>query len=217
MPKIGKYFIGIEGQSIEVNAYYVSDKYDPYFVISPVNDKYVLKSISLMTCRTIAKGKTVWGVRGDTEEGAKFEFKKYLAEWYKSAVTKIPVILISIPESSGENHFYPAGMNGIRSTRIKQTGCKVGFEYFFGYKTEVEGKIKYFKDGKYSGLDTDSEIYFSRKNYTEIPGTPENLTKCEDIITSMNEVANKLKDAFDTSERAELTLSAGSTKLFLNR
>lgn len=221
MPKIGNRFISSStGRSVELIVYYVSSKEGNYFSATTVNPQYLISKHPLLKYVNIgATSKTVIGIKADSEAELLSKWKEYIIQWEKESLTKEPLIFIEVSESSGENLYFRKKPGESKSwyNDVRQTGCKIDFHYIFGYKMNVAGKDMYYKDGTYmtyESSDKDEVIYDSDlKDYTVIPGTPDNLLKCESIIEQMNALTDRLMEMFKDSDTAQQTLANSNVKL----
>lgn len=209
MPKIGTRTVRTKNDiNVEVLLYYI----DQEFAVTPVKPEYLSPiTESRMLVYVGSRGKGFRAVKGATEEEALKAFKVYINKWFEEATTKEPVILIEIKGSSGENYYYPQ-RNDRYNKSVKQTGCKVDFAYFYGYRIKTADKERYFKDGAYAELDKDHEIYFPER-YVIIDATPDLLKRCEEIIAGLNSMTEMMQSLFKTPETAIKTLLNHNIKL----
>lgn len=210
MPKIGTRTVRAKnGIHVEVLLYYI----DQEFAVTPVKEEYlspITESDGLVYVGS--RGKGFRGVKGKTEEEALAGFKVYINKWTEETHTKEPVILIQIKGSSGENWYSPPDAKN-NYYNHRQTGCKVDFLYFYGYRLHIGDTVRYFKEGKYAGLDKDNELYRAEENYVIIDATPDLLKKCEEIIEGLNNMTAMMQSLFKTPEAAIQTLMNSNIKL----
>lgn len=209
MPKIGTRFVKAKNDiTVEVILHYIEKE----FIVIPTKDEFINPASNMLVHKG-SRGKSLRGVVGSTEEEALASFKIYINNWVDEMLTKKPIIFIQIKGSTGENYYYPeTGEGAWNSTR--QTGCKVDFVYFYGYSLKVGENERYFRDGEYSKIGKDQEIYRHNINdFVIIDYAPELLKKCEEIIDGLNNMTVMMQSLFKDSESAIKTLLTSNVKL----